>query len=71
MRLPINPWWFLGRLLVFFFLTFLAWKPVAPYYAQLLLHISWLTEIYPSIFRAKFFSLINIPQLDKTGNVHS
>ncbi len=48
MRLPINPWWFLGRLLVFFFLTFLAWKPVAPYYAQLLLQASrvgvWLAE---------------------------
>jgi hypothetical protein len=48
MRLPINPWWFLAKLLVFFFLTYMVWHPLAPYYAQLLLRASrvgiWLTE---------------------------
>jgi hypothetical protein len=40
MRLPINPWAFLGRLLVFFALTYLAWMPSAPTYTSLLLWAS-------------------------------
>jgi hypothetical protein len=48
MRLRINPWWFFARLLVFFALTYFAWHPLAPYYAQFLLRASrvgvWLTE---------------------------
>ncbi len=49
MRLSVNPWLFLGRLLVFFLLTYLLWQPVAPYYTQLLFYASragvWLTEL--------------------------
>jgi hypothetical protein len=37
MRLQVNPWVFLARLLVFFFLTYLVWAPAAPYYKTLLL----------------------------------
>jgi hypothetical protein len=48
MRLRINPWWFLARLLVCFALTYLAWQPLAPYYAQFLLRAArvgvWLCE---------------------------
>jgi len=48
MRPRINPWWFFARLLVFFALTYFAWQPVAPYYAQFLLRAArvgvWLTE---------------------------
>ena len=40
MRLRINPWAFLARLVVFFALTYLAWMPSAPYYKTLLLWAS-------------------------------
>jgi hypothetical protein len=46
---PVRPWAFLGRLLVFFFVTYFLWQPSAPYYAQLLLQASrvgvWLSEL--------------------------
>jgi hypothetical protein len=49
MRLPINPFAFLGKLLVFFALTYAVWHPLAPYYAQVLLRASrlglWITEL--------------------------
>jgi len=49
MRLRLNPWGFLARLLVFFALTYVLWQLLAPAYTQLLLHASriaiWLTEI--------------------------
>lgn len=48
MRLRINPWLFLGKLVVLLLVSFLLWAPVAPYYAQFLLRASqlgvWLTE---------------------------
>lgn len=48
MRLRINPWWFLAKLVVFLLLAYWAWMPVAPYYTQILLRASqvgiWLTE---------------------------
>jgi hypothetical protein len=48
MRLPINPFAFLAKLLVFFALTYAVWHPLAPYYARVLLGASrvglWLTE---------------------------
>lgn len=49
MRLPISPWAFLGRLLVFFAAAYLLWLPLAPAYTHVLLFASkigvWLTEI--------------------------
>jgi hypothetical protein len=49
MRLRINPWTFLLRLVVLFLLTFLLWKPAAPYYAKFLFQASragvWLSEL--------------------------
>jgi hypothetical protein len=36
MRLGVNPFVFLGRLLVCFFLTYLLWIPIAPAYTQVL-----------------------------------
>lgn len=49
MRLSVNPWAFLGRLLAFFLVTYLLWQPVAPYYTELLFQASragvWLTEL--------------------------
>ena len=49
MRLPINPWAFLGRLLGFFAAAYLLWIPLAPAYTHVLLRASqvgvWLTEI--------------------------
>lgn len=48
MRLRINPWLFLGKLVVLLVVSFLLWAPLAPYYAQFLLRASqlgvWLTE---------------------------
>ena len=48
MRQPINPWSFFARLLVCFALTYFAWQPLAPYYAQFLLRAArvgvWLSE---------------------------
>jgi len=49
MRLSVSPWVFLGRLLLFFFVTYLLWQPVAPSYTQLLYYASragvWLAEL--------------------------
>jgi hypothetical protein len=49
MRLRINPWSFLLRLVAFFLLTFLLWKPLAPYYTKFLFHVAragvWLSEL--------------------------
>lgn len=48
MRLPINPWWFFARLVVFLIITYFLWQPLAPAYARFLLRASqvgvWLTE---------------------------
>ena len=48
MRPRISPWGFLARLLVCFALTYFAWQPLAPYYAQFLLRAArlgvWLSE---------------------------
>ena len=48
MRQRIDPWRFLARLLVYFGLTYAAWQPLAPTYAQFLLRAArvgvWLTE---------------------------
>jgi len=48
MRLKISPFWFLLKLVSFFLLTYALWKPVAPYYTDLLFHASragvWLSE---------------------------
>ena len=48
MRLRINPWLFLAKLVVLLVVSFLLWAPLAPYYAQFLLRASqigvWLTE---------------------------
>src|SRR5262245_2299807 len=48
MRQPINPWWFLARLVAFLVITYLLWEPLAPAYARFLLRASqvgvWLTE---------------------------
>ncbi len=48
MRLEINPFWFLLKLVALFLLTYLLWKPVAPYYTELLFQASrvgvWLSE---------------------------
>ncbi len=40
MRLGVRPAVFLGRLLVFFFLTYVLWKPVAPAYTYVLAALS-------------------------------
>jgi hypothetical protein len=49
MRLQINPWGFLARLIVLFFLTYLVWTPSARYYKNVLLWASratlWVTEL--------------------------
>lgn len=49
MRLRVNPWAFLARLVFFFFLTYLVWSPSAPYYKNVLLWASraalWVTEL--------------------------
>jgi hypothetical protein len=49
MRLRVNPWAFLARLVVLFFLTFLIWTPAAPYYKNVLLWASraaiWVSEL--------------------------
>src|SRR6187455_1896123 len=49
MRLQINPWGFLARLIVLFFLTYLIWTPSARYYKNILLWTSraaiWVTEL--------------------------
>jgi hypothetical protein len=49
MRLRINPWVFLGKLVVLFAVTYLLWTPLAPAYTQILLRASrvgvWLTEL--------------------------
>lgn len=48
MRLPINPWWFFVRLVVFLIITYVLWQPLAPAYTRFLLRASqvgvWLTE---------------------------
>lgn len=48
MRLLINPWWFLAKLVALLVLAYFAWQPVAPYYARFLLRAVqvgvWLTE---------------------------
>lgn len=48
MRLRINPWLFLAKLVGLLILSFLLWAPLAPYYARFLLRVSqigvWLTE---------------------------
>lgn len=48
MRPRISPWGFLARLLVCFALTYFAWQPLVPYYAQFLLRAArvgvWLSE---------------------------
>ena len=48
MRLRINPWWFLAKLVALLIATYLLWAPLAPYYARFLLRASqvgvWLTE---------------------------
>jgi hypothetical protein len=48
MRRPINPWWFLARLVALLIVTYLLWAPLAPAYARFLLRASqvgvWLTE---------------------------
>jgi hypothetical protein len=49
MRLRINPWSFLLRLVALFLLTFFLWKPAAPYYTRFLFHVAragvWLSEL--------------------------
>jgi hypothetical protein len=49
MRLQIDPWTFLVRLVVLFFLTYLVWTPSARYYKNVLLWASraaiWVTEL--------------------------
>lgn len=44
----VNPFWFLLRLVALFLLTYLLWKPIAPYYTELLFQASrvgvWLSE---------------------------
>jgi hypothetical protein len=48
MRPRIDPWRFLARLLICFALTYFAWQPMAPYYAQFLVRAArvgvWLSE---------------------------
>lgn len=48
MRLRINPWSFLLRLVALFLLTFFLWEPIAPYYTRFLFHVArfgvWLSE---------------------------
>lgn len=48
MRLRIDPLWFLVRLVALFLLTYVLWKPIAPYYTDVLFHASragvWLSE---------------------------
>jgi hypothetical protein len=48
MRLRIDPFWFLVRLVALFLLTYVLWKPIAPYYTDVLFHASragvWLSE---------------------------
>lgn len=47
-RLGVSPFWFLLRLVALFLLTYLLWKPIAPYYTELLFQASrvgvWLSE---------------------------
>ena len=45
MRLRINPWWFLAKLVVLLLVSFLLWAPLAPYYARFLLHASLLIRV--------------------------
>lgn len=44
----VNPFWFLLRLVGLFLLTYFLWKPIAPYYTQVLFQASragvWLSE---------------------------
>jgi len=48
MRLKISPFWFLLKLVSFFLLTYALWRPIAPYYTDLLFEASragvWLSE---------------------------
>ena len=48
MRLRINPFWFLLRLVALFLLTYFLWKPIAPHYTNVPFHAAragvWLTE---------------------------
>ncbi len=48
MRLRLNPFWFLLRLVALFLLTYLLWRPIAPAYTTVLFQASrvgvWLSE---------------------------
>jgi hypothetical protein len=71
MRPRINPWTFLARLLVFFALTYLAWQPVAPYYAQFLLRAVrvglWFTEFSTNPLWQHPTQLLIVPQKSPTA----
>jgi hypothetical protein len=71
MRLPINPWWFLARLLVCFTLTFFVWQPLAPYYAQFLLRAArvgvWLSEFSTDPLWQHPTELLMKPERSPTG----
>jgi len=71
MRPRINPWWFLARLLVCFALTYLAWQPLAPYYAQFLLRAArvgvWLTEFSTDPVWQHPTELLMKPERSPTG----
>ena len=48
MRLRLNPFWFLLRLVALFLLTYFLWRPIAPAYTTVLFQASragvWLSE---------------------------
>ena len=71
MRPPINPWWFLVKLVALLIGTYLLWAPLAPYYAEFLLRITrvavWLTEFSSDPNWNHPTQLLIKPQVSPTG----
>jgi len=67
MRLRINPWSFLLRLVALFLLTFLLWTPFAPYYTKFLYQIAragvWLSEFSTDPLWSHATSLLRRPEI--------
>lgn len=66
MRLRVDPFWFLLKLVSLFMLTYFLWKPIAPYYVDVLFHASragvWLTELSFDPAWSHGTTLIQVPR---------
>ncbi len=71
MRRPINPLWFLAKLVALLIVTYLLWSPVAPYYTKILLRASqvgvWLTEFSTDPDWSHPTQLLIKPEVSPTG----